>query len=84
MFADLNIRDTNGKRIFVGDTVRVLYWDRRELVGTVNYNSAIAAFCIDAVPIYSIGRDQGTTLEVLDAPLEGAMPMKRRRKGKPS
>jgi hypothetical protein len=84
MFSELGIRDKNGKKIIVGDTVKVNFWDRKVLTGIVNYNSAICAFCIDAQPIYSLGRDKGTTLEVIDAPLDGAIPLKNRRKGKPS
>jgi hypothetical protein len=84
MLAELGIRDKNGKRIFVGDTVNVAFWDRRQMTGIVNYSSALCAFCIDAQPIYSLGRDKGTTLEVIDAPLDGATPLKKRRKGKPS
>ena len=84
MFTELGIRDKNGKKIFVGDTVNVAFWDRRALTGIVNYNPAICAFCVDAQPIYSLGRDKGTTLEVIDAPLDGATALKSRRKGKPS
>lgn len=81
MLSEIGIRDLNGKMIFVGDTVRVVYWDRRETTGTVNYNPAIAAFCVGAEPIYALGRDKGTTLEVTGAPLEGAKPLSKRRRG---
>jgi hypothetical protein len=81
----LGLRDKNGIELHQGDEVKVAFWDRRVIVGRVNYDSGNACWLIDKTPIHSIGRDKGTTLEVIehiDTP--GAKPVKSRRKGKPS
>lgn len=79
----LGLRDKNGRELFKGDKVLVVLWDLSDFTGRVNYDSANACWRIDQERICDLGRDKGTTLEVLDA-MEGIKPVKSRRKGKPS
>ena len=84
---EIGLRDKNGIMIHTGDTVKVVYWNKEwgEYTGTVNYDNAHACYKIGNVAIHKIGRDRGTSLEVLEhLETEGAKPLNKRRKGKPS
>ena len=84
---DIGIRDRNGIMIHVGDTVKVVYWNKDwgEYTGTVNYDAANACYKIGTVAIHRMGRDRGTSLEVVEhLETDGAKPLKKRRKGNPS
>jgi hypothetical protein len=79
----LGLRDKNGKELHDGDTVKVVFYDRRVLTGNVNYEKAAACWRVGKQRICEMGREQGTTLEIVDG-MPGARPIDKRRKGKPS
>jgi uncharacterized phage protein (TIGR01671 family) len=82
MMRGLQLRDKNGREIFEGDEVAVAMWNGDSFKGRVHYDKANACWAIGSRWICNLGRDKGTTLEVIDN-MEGAKPVKSRRKGKP-
>jgi hypothetical protein len=83
-FGFIGLRDRNGVEIRGGDQVHVRMWNGDEFTAAVNYSPAHACWCIGERAIINIGRDKGTTLEVIEALLPESKPLSKRRKGTPT
>lgn len=81
MLRGLGLRDKEGVELRDGDQVKIVFYDRRTMEGNVHYDKANAVWMIGKVRICDIGRDKGTTLEVVRAMAE-AKPLSKRRKSK--
>jgi len=79
--AEIGLRDRNGRMIHGGDKVLVRLWNGDSYEASVHYNQPNACWCIGERAIINLGRDRGTTFEVIEAPLPEAKPLKSRRKG---